>query len=740
MTKFLKVTLIIFLSLTIAALSLFMTYLVITKDAKLDKSKLIRPNQSIVVCDEDGNEVVSASASNKHKSVEIENLSKNTLNAFVASEDRTFYNHNGLNYRRMLKALYKNAVSRSFKEGASTISQQLIKNTHLSNDKTISRKLNEIRLTKQLERAYSKDEILEMYLNTIYFGHNCYGLQSAAEFYFNKKAEELSLTESATLVGLLTSPNNYSPFKNPEKSLKKRNTVLKAMLDCGYIEQNEYQIAIKAPLNTVQTLSFDKNASYISAVFDEVETLDLNIYNLSEGCKIKTYLDTDLQNYIEELNYDTDNAIIVTSSQGGVCAYKSTIGNVKRQPGSTIKPALVYAPAIEEKLISPFTRILDEKIDFGGYSPENHDKRYHGYVTVADSLKYSYNVPAVKTLNSLTIDNAEKYLTRMNIVLENEEKNLSLALGGMKYGLTLKDIADRYSIFQNGGSYEPSRFIKEIISKDGKTIYKAEEISNPVFSKGTCSLINEMLIGTSKNGTAKKLANFKYDIATKTGTCGNSEGNTDAYAISYTSEHCIGVWLGDKSNRRLNITGGGNCCDYVSNILNRLYIDHSPQKIDISSGTSTVQIDAEDYYNNNKIILADSISPMLNILEVKVLSGNEPKDRSTKFSSPTIATPSISVKNGEVKIELCQTKYYAYLIKRRFKGQNELVYDGKWKNCITDTPIAGCYEYTVTPYYFDGRNKIYGKEISLPPVSVNIDNSSPQVKVPDIAKSDWYDL
>ena len=740
MTKFLKVTLIIFLSLAVVAFTAFMSYLIITKDAKLDESKLIRPNQSITICDENGNEIVSASASNKHKSVEIEKLSKDTVNAFIASEDRTFYSHNGLNYKRMFKALYKNVVSRSFKEGASTISQQLIKNTHLSNDKTIKRKLNEIRLTKQLERVYSKDEILEMYLNTIYFGHNCYGLQSAAEFYFDKKAEDLSLTESATLVGLLTSPNNFSPFKNPEKSLKKRNLVLKAMLDCGFIDQIEYDKAIKTPLNAVQTVSGDKNSSYISAVFDELETLDLNVYDLTEGCKIKTYLNPSLQNLIEELNYDTDNAVIVTSLNGGVSAYKSTVGDAKRQPGSTIKPALVYAPAIEEKLVSPFTRILDEKVDFGGYSPENYDKKYHGYVTVADSLKYSYNVPAVKTLNSLTIDNAEKYLTRMNIALEDEEKNLSLALGGMKYGLSLKDIVDRYSIFQRGGTYAPSRFIKEIISKNGKAIYRADEFSNPVFSNGTCSLMNEMLIATSKSGTAKALANFKYDIATKTGTCGNSEGNTDAYAISYTSEHCIGVWLGDKDNKRLKITGGGNCCDFVGDILNKLYTDHTPQKLDVSSGTSTVKIDAEDYYNNNKLILADDISPKLNVLEVKVLSGNEPKDKSTKFSSPSIVMPTISVQNGVVNIELCQTKYYAYLVNRRLNGKNKLIYDGKWQNCIKDTPAEGCYEYSVTPYYFDGENKIYGKEISLPPVNVNKDTTSPQVKIPDIANGEWYDL
>ncbi len=740
MTKFLKVTLIIFLSLAVVAATLFLTYLIITKDAKLDESKLIRPNQSIVICDENGNEIVSASAANKLKSVKIENLSADTINAFIASEDRTFYSHNGLNYKRMFKALYTNIVSRSFKQGASTISQQLIKNTHLTGDKTIKRKLNEIRLTKQLERAYSKDEILEMYLNTIYFGHNCYGLQSAAEFYFNKNAEDLSLTESATLVGLLTSPNNYSPFKNPEKSLKKRNTVLKSMLDCGFIDKNEYEKAVETPLNAVQTVASGKNSSYLSAVFDEMETLDINVYDLTNGCKILTYLNPSLQNYIENLDFDTDNAVIVTSAQGGVNAYKSTIGEAKRQPGSTVKPTFVYAPAIEERLLSPFTKILDEKVDFGGYSPENFDKKYHGFVTVADSLKYSYNVPAVKTLNALTVNTAEKYLTRMNIALEDDEKNLSLALGGMKYGLSLKEIADRYSIFQRGGAFAPSRFIKEIISKDGKTLYRAEEVKNPVFSEGTCSLMNEMLIATSKSGTAKSLAPFKFDIATKTGTCGSADGNTDAYAISYTSEHCIGVWLGDRENKRLNITGGGSCCGYVGKVLNEIYSDHTPQKLDVVSGTSTVKIDAEDYYNDNKINIADSLSPKLNVLEVKVLRGNEPKDISTKFSSPKIATPAISVKNGEVNIELCQTQYYAYLVKRYLNGHFEVIYDGNWQSCISDAPGDGYYEYSVTPYFFDGKNKIYGKEISLPPVNVNKNNTSPQVKIPDIAKGDWYDL
>lgn len=738
MAKFLKISLIIILCLCAIAATLFLTYFIITKDAVLDENKLINPNQNIYIYDGDGNEITSANTSGNRKSVSLETLDKNTVNAFIASEDRTFYSHNGLNYKRMLKAFYTNIVTRSFKEGASTISQQLIKNTHLSQEKTIKRKLNEIKLTKQLERRYSKDEILEMYLNTIYFGHSCYGLQSAAEFYFDKTADKLTLTESATLVGLLSSPNNYSPFKNPEKSLQRRNLVLDAMLTCNFIDEQTCAEAKAKPLDVKQSAGSAKNSDYLSGVFGELEEIDADFYNLN-GCKIYTYLDAELQNYVENLEYPCDNSVIITSD-GGVNAYKSTINGAKRQPGSTIKPVLVYGPAMEEKIVSPFTKILDEKVNFNGYSPENYDKKYHGYVSVTESIKNSYNIPAVKTLNSLTVKTAEKYLTRMNTALEDGEKNLAVALGGMQYGLTLKNLADMYSVFPSGGTYIPSRFIKKIVFENGKTVYENQTFASRVFSDGTCSLMNGILKETAKTGTAKKLNGIPFDVAAKTGTCGNSEGNTDAYTISYTSEHCVGVWLGDKDNKRLSITGGNDCCNIAKNVLNKLYSSHTPKNLDVSSGTVEVEIDAEEYYNNNKIIKADPLSPKLNLLKVKVLKGNEPKETSNRFSSPSIPAPSISVKNNAVNIELCHAKYYVFLIKRTSNGKTETIYDGNWQNIITDQPPEGNYVYTVTPYFISGDKKIYGQQISLPAINLTKSNSSPQVKIPDIAKKNWYDL
>lgn len=739
MTKALKIIAIIILSIAAIIAALFATYFIITKDAKLDADRLVGAGQNIVITDGDGNEITDASLTAKKQSVSLENLNEHTVNAFIASEDRTFFKHNGLNYKRMLKALFKNITSGSFKEGASTISQQLIKNTHLSNDKTIKRKLNEIRLTKQLEKKYGKNEILEMYLNTIYFGHSCYGLQSAAHFYFDKKAENLTLNESATLVGLLTSPNNYSPFKNPDKCLKRRNTVLNAMLECKYIDEYTYRENVNMPINAVKSNEESDYASYISAVFDELDDGGIDYYALTDGCIIKTYLDTSVQKHIDSLEYPCDNAVIVTdNASGGIKAYRTTISGAKRQPGSTAKPLFVYAPAINEGLLSPATRLLDEKIDYNGYSPENFDKKYHGYVSVKDSLKYSYNVPAVKALNSLTVKTCEKYLAAMDLRLDNDEKNLSLALGGMKHGLSIKELADKYSIFACKGRYRPSRFIKEILNKEGKTVYCGDFAASSVFSEGTCSLINEILIETTKEGTAKKLKNLGYDIATKTGTCGNSEGNTDAYTVSYTGDSCFAVWLGDRDNKRTQITGGTDCCKIMKSVLQSYYAEKKPQALDTTCGTVQINIDREEYTLNNKIIIADPVCPKLNVMSIRVLSGNATRQVSDRFTRPTISTPTISVKNGTINIELCQTKYYSYIVNRVNNGKIDIIYDGKWQKTITDTPQEGVYIYSVTPYYSDGNKRYFGKEIVLPSVNIGNNYDKPQIEIPDIVNKDWF--
>jgi penicillin-binding protein 2A len=737
MKKVFKVVLITFFIICALYFSLLLSFLIITRDAHLSSEKLSGAIKSVIILDDDGNEIADASLEVNHNSVKLKNLNENTINAFIASEDRNFFTHKGLNYKRILKAVYRNITSSSFKEGASTISQQLVKNTHLSNDKTINRKLKEIKLTKLLEENYSKEEILEMYLNTIYFGHNCYGLQSAANFYFGKKAEDLDICESATLAGLLSSPNNYSPIKNPEKSLNRRNLVLKCMKECNYIDENLYQELIKSPLSAVEHSTTSTYSSFIDALFYELEEIDLNYYTLADGYTIKTYLNKNLQDEIESLQCDTDSSILVTDNvTGGVKAFKSSIGFKKRAPASTIKPLLVYAPAIEEKKINTFTKILDEKVDFNGYSPENYDKKYHGYVTVNEAIANSLNIPAVKTLNTLTIKTAEKYANKMGIELDEKDKNLALALGGMTEGLTIKELADCYSAFPNGGKMVKSAFIKEILGSDGKSIYKNESKKTPVFSSGTVSIMNEMLMNVTQNGTGKKLKNFTFDIGTKTGTNGSTGGNIDAYAISYTKEHTFAVWLGERDNKKLNITGGNDCCTIVKKLLENVYSNYSPSPLNVTDGTTEVNIDREEYNNNNKILLADKYSPTLNLYRVKVLKGNEPKEVSTRFSSPTIQKPQINIENNQISIILCQTKYYSYLIKRKNDDEESVIYDGDWQESISEEIKTGCYTYSITPYYFDGKENHFGNEITLPPILIS--ENVNEEKQPEIAGKDWY--
>lgn len=736
MAKFLKIITVILIVLATIILAAMASYFIITAGTTLDPEKLDASQRIVTIYDKDGNKLENASVTDKRANIDVKDLHEYTKNAFIASEDREFYSHNGLNYKRMLKALYRNVTSMKFKEGASTISQQLIKNTHLTGDKTISRKLKEIRLTKQLERKYDKDSILSMYLNTIYFGHNCYGLDSAAHFYFDVDAEELTLNQSATIAGLLSSPNNYSPFKNPEKCKSRRDLVLKSMLECGHIDENEYKTNINMPINAVQSKSNSRYGDYVSALFDELSGLDIDPYARDNQYNIYTCLDRQLQSEIENMEYSTDNAVVIRNTDGGIEAYKSTIGTAKRQIGSTAKPIFVYAPAIDMSKIHLFSRIDDSPVNFSGYSPENYDKKYHGTVTAEESIMYSYNIPAVKVLNAAGIENVADYAEKMGIELEKDDKNLALALGGMKNGMSLRELTDCYSTLQNDGIFTNSYIIEKITDINGNTIYERTKNKRRVFSDGTAHLITDALIRTTEEGTGKYLKNHSYDIATKTGTCGNEEGNTDAYAVSYTSKHCIAVWLGDGQNKRLNITGGTDCCKVVDRILDRLYRENTPQPLKTDQGTALVEIDRLEYETNGNILLADSNSPKLNRLTVKCLKDNLPTAKSNSFTKPTIQKPTILVNNDKICIVLCQTKYYDYLIYRHDKNGKKLIYDGKWKEQIEDCPEDGSYLYSVIAYYDNGKNKFMGDEIVLP--QVNISTSDIEKKLPDITRKDWF--
>ncbi|MGN1061319.1 MAG: transglycosylase domain-containing protein [Candidatus Coproplasma sp.] len=724
-------------------MSLIIADFIITAGTNLDENKLEGCEKTITLYDFQGNKIKDAALISKRSSVFVDKLNPDTINAFIASEDKTFFTHNGVNYKRILKALYKNVTSRSFKEGASTITQQLIKNTHLNNDKTITRKLKEIKLSKQLERRYSKEEILQMYLNIIYFGHNCYGLENAAQFYFGIPASELNLEQSATIVGLLSSPNNYSPFKNHEKCVKRRNLVLKSMLNCGYIDEVTYENTIKMPLSAKENNENNNYSDYVTEVFYELEDCGIDPYADFGHLNVYTYFNKTVQDAVEKLNYEYDGATLVRTVGGGVAAYRTSCREIKRQIGSTAKPIFVYGPALNENKINLFTKICDEPIDINGYKPENYDKKYRGYVSVEDAITQSLNIPAVKTLNALTVNIAADYAKAMSINLKAEDKNLSLALGAMSEGLTIRELCDCYSVFPSQGNYTKSAFIEQICDENGNYLYKNDVKADNVFSKSTCSLINKALQNAAKTGTAKRLADFNFDIACKTGTCGTKEGNTDAYTLSYTSQHIIGIWAGDKNNKKLDITGGKYCCDLTKELLSEIYKNKTVPPLDTKSGVKEIELDKDEYEHNNKVILCDDNCPKLNRLYAYCSEDNLPKEKSTAFTNPKIVKPTIIVDNDNICIMLCQAKYYAYLIKRKFNGNTDEIYDGKWKERICEKLPSGEYEYCITPYYSSGGKKFFGDEIWLPKIKIEnssaVENNSPKDEIPDIAKKDWFD-
>ena len=570
----------------------FVYYAAVTHNVKLNPEKLLMPEAQICAYDKNGALLPCAGSFDHRATVQINELPAYLPAAFINTEDKRFYKHNGFDVVGICRAALKNTKSKSFKQGASTISQQLIKNTHLTLEKTIDRKLKEFKLTKQLERKYSKSEILETYLNTIYFGHSCYGIEDAASFYFNKSASELDVAESALLAGLVKAPNHYSPFKNQEKAYARRKTVLGLMKEQGTIDETTYKNAIDAPLPT--TFSQNSNKTYLNFALQEMDEIFEKQGLIPCGkIEIFTYYSQPVQDLLQARtnDFDSDKTFVVINNEThGIEGYYSSVSNVKRSPGSLIKPLVVYAPAFEEGLLSPASPILDAPTDFYGYSPKNYNNKYYGYVSARDALAKSLNVPAVKTFNALTANKANEYARKMQLEIPENDKTLAYSLGGMEHGYCFQNILDGYTAMANAGMYAESTFIKEIKMNEN-TVYTAPDEERYVYSPETAYLITDVLKTAVSDGTAKKLRHLSFPVAAKTGTVGSGAKNTAAYTVAYTSEHTIGIWLGNANNKEINTTGGGAPCDICCSMLESLYASHSPDDFEKPTLVQEIAID-----------------------------------------------------------------------------------------------------------------------------------------------------
>ena len=529
---------------------------------------------------DDRNELIYQGSGN-NEWISLDDVSPHFINAIISTEDKNFYNHIGFDFLRIGKAMFINLKNGKIVQGASTISQQYVKNMYLEFDKTWSRKIEEALLTMRLEVHYSKDEILEGYINTINFGQGNYGIQNASQYYFNKDAKDLSMEEAIMLAGIPKSPSNYNPVSNYKSSIKRSKIISKLMYDNDYITEeevnklfiNDVSIYGKKDENNLNTLMY-----YQDAVYKELEDLEGIPDSLIEygGIRIYTSLNMDAQRTMEEsinnnISGDMQAAsIIINPNTGGIMAlaggvdysksqYNRAISS-KRQVGSAIKPILYYA-ALENGMVSSSTFLIEPtSFMFSNenvYSPANYNDKYgNKNITMAAALAYSDNIYAVKTHLFLGEDVLVNTAKRMGI--ESTLDPLpSLALGTCE--LSMIDFARAYTTLASGGIKNELTFINRVEDINGNILYEKKNNNEYVLNESYAFILNELMTSTYNSNfvdyntptvmsVASKISN-KYAI--KTGSSG-----TDCWMVGYNKNVLMLVWSGYDDNRELKVSDG----------------------------------------------------------------------------------------------------------------------------------------------------------------------------------------
>jgi len=511
--------------------------------------------------------------------IPITEMPKHLRLAFIAIEDVRFYKHFGVDVRGIARATYKNILHRGITEGASTITQQLARNLYLTQQKSFKRKIEEAVLAIQIERSYSKDEILNMYLNLIYLGEGAHGVEAAAYTYFHKKAKDLTIPESATLAALTKSPSRLSPFKNHTKALERRNIVLKKMHQADFISRKDYSQALKESLNLAPFRAYEKKTGYfieyVKQIFEEyvpdvqeLYTTGLNIrttINLKMTEFAYEAIEKGIQQYKERhpkvgeppevalvaIEIKTgDIKVIIGGRNFSASPYNRAV-QAKRQPGSSFKP-IIYLTALEQGL-TPDYMLRDAPISFTNpwtkqiWQPKNYRNEYHGNVTMRKALELSLNTATVRLLEKTGLENVIDMAKRLHIN-SNFESNLSLALGTTETAPL--DLACAYATFARGGVYLPPVVIKNITTIEGEEKYNDETQGEIVVAPEVAASLVDIMKGVIKKGTAHGAAKMPYFLAGKTGT---TDDFRDAWFIGFSPELLCAVWIG--YDKKINLGG-----------------------------------------------------------------------------------------------------------------------------------------------------------------------------------------
>ena len=550
-----------------------------------------KPQMATTIYDKN-NKVVDTLSVEAREVVKLEDVSPYIKDAFLSIEDKQFYSHHGLNFKGIARAVITTFLKGRATQGGSSITQQLAKNAFLTPEKTFSRKVKEAILTYQIERTYTKDEILERYLNEIYFGSGSYGIRNAAEQYFKKDVKDLNIAEAALLAGIPNRPTKYDPNRNLENALHRQKIILKEMYDDGRITKEQYDEALaykfelenednvkNVPANTSiiynrRTKATYKNPElttivedYLAEIYDEEQ-----IY--TSGLKIYTTIDLDYQKVAKETfnsypyfkNKEINGAMITLDPfTGGIVSIVGgknfKAGNfdratmARRQLGSSFKP-FVYLEALENGF-TPYSVVVNDFVAFGKWAPKNFDGRYSYNSTLVNSLNLSLNVPAVKLLDAITVDTFKEAIGD-NVKLSSEVKDLTAALGSVDS--TPVNVAANFSIFVNGGYIVKPNIIREIRDNQDILIYVAEIEKTKVFDSVDVSVITAMLKTVVSNGTASKAR-----VVDKTGKPiqqGGKTGTTNehrtAWFVGITPEYVTACYIGRDDNKPMygKMTGG----------------------------------------------------------------------------------------------------------------------------------------------------------------------------------------
>lgn len=530
------------------------------------------PDAASQFYDINGNVIYTTLSEERRIPVTIDKIPKHVQQAFIAIEDNRFYEHSGIDYRGTARALVS-TLSGSEVQGGSTITQQLAKNAFLTQERSIVRKIKEAFIAKELEHKYTKDEILTMYLNQIYFGQGAYGIESASMYYFGKHVQNLDVAEAATLAAIPKSPNYYNPFENPKESKSRQELVIDQMVKYGFISADSGAKA-KAKKLVYSTSHKQKNnpRGYFFDMISQKVIAEVGADALYKGgLKIYTTLDMDMQIAAEKAmhhlpSYYTDGNKL-TQPQMALAAVDPKTGYVKamiggrgqdkfnratlavRQPGSAFKP-FVYLTAMQNGF-TPASIIEDKEEEFAkGWKPQNSDMQWHGKVSLRTALKRSFNVPTIKLAREVGVDKIVANVEKMGIstLVDSgaySDVNLAMALGGLSKGVNPLEMASAYGVFATNGLYSKPIALLKIVDRDGKVLYQAKTQAKRVVDAASAYLTTNMLQDVLVSGTAGGMG-IGRPAAGKTGT---TDTYIDAWFVGYTPDLSTAVWVGDDNNK-----------------------------------------------------------------------------------------------------------------------------------------------------------------------------------------------